>query len=260
MKFLQNKSIPDGASFLPDDYVSRKAEMRANFLSLALFGVVMFVVVAAFFVTNRQWTAVREEQEAINVLYQKEAEKIEQLKKLEAQKEEMMEKAEVTTALIEKVPRSILLAQLITRMPPEITILELALKSKRIEQRPVAVQPKAKRTIKIRTLSGATKIAEKDKPKIQAPKFEYTLTIIGVCVGNNSITDYQQALGACELLERVELEYIQETTIREMKLRKFSIKARIRSDADARTIEPIAVLRKGVSKDLSAVGASDGRN
>lgn len=259
MKLLQ-KSTSSGASFLPDDYVARKGEMRANFLSLALFGVVMFVVVAAFFVTNRQWTAVRNEQEAINVLYQQEAEKIEQLKSLESQKDEMMEKAEITTALIEKVPRSILLAQLITRMPKEITVLELELKSKRIEQKLPTNQPKPKPTIKVRTLSGNTNTAAEEKPKIQAPKFEYTLTIIGVCAGNNPITDYQRALGECELLDRVELEYIQETTIREMKLRKFSIRAGIRSDADARTIEPVATLRKGVSNGLSSVDDSEGGN
>src|SRR6185436_1057254 len=125
------KADQQGSSFLPQDYVARKAEMRANLICLGLFGVVMFCVVAAFFVTNRQWLQVRRNQQAITTQYTQEAIKIEQLKQLEKQKNEMMEKAEITTALIEHVPRSILLAELITRMPDDITLLELTLVSKR---------------------------------------------------------------------------------------------------------------------------------
>src|SRR5262245_52717864 len=124
------------SSFLPQDYVARKAEMRANLLCLALFGVVMFGVVAAFFVTNRQWLQVRQEQQSITTRYSSEAAKIEQLKLLEGQKAEMLEKAEVTTALIEKVPRSRLLSELVNRMPQDITLLELSLISKRIKDTP----------------------------------------------------------------------------------------------------------------------------
>jgi len=80
----------DGVSFLPEDYIARKSETRANLLCLSLFGVVMFAVIGAFFVTNRQWLSVRREQETINKLYTKETMKIEQLKSLEEQKTEML--------------------------------------------------------------------------------------------------------------------------------------------------------------------------
>src|ERR1043165_4975506 len=127
-----------GASFLPQDYVARKAEMRANLICLSLFGVVMFCVVAAFFVTNRQWLQVRKSQATITAQYTQEAAKIEQLKLLEKEKGEMMDKAEITTALIERVPRSVLMSELITRMPDDITLLELSLISKRVKEPVVA--------------------------------------------------------------------------------------------------------------------------
>jgi hypothetical protein len=79
-----------GGSFLPHDYVTRKAELRANLLCLALFGVVMFGVIAAFFVTNRQWLQVREAQRTITTQYSQEAAKIDQLSRLESQKAEIM--------------------------------------------------------------------------------------------------------------------------------------------------------------------------
>jgi Tfp pilus assembly protein PilN len=258
-----------GASFLPEDYVRRRAEMRANFISLGLFGVVMFGVIGAFFVTNRQWMTVRDEQQSVNEQYATEARKIEQLQQIEQQKTEMIQKAELTTALLEKVPRSILLAELITRMPQDITVLDLSLTSKRIV---VDGAPQAeKKTAKPRSGSiskagskddakasdkgkGPAKPGDKaadpaaDKPKVVAPKFEYTLKLDGVARANNDITDYLAALNACTLLEAVELTYIKAKVIDETELREFEITASIRAEADARSIEPISAdkLEQGI--------------
>jgi Tfp pilus assembly protein PilN len=244
-----------GASFLPQDYVARKAEMRANLICLGLFGVVMFCVVAAFFVTNRQWLQVRKSQHSITTQYTQEALKIEQLKQLEKQKNEMMEKAEITTALIERVPRSILLAELITRMPDDITLLELSLISKRIKDAPPPPKDAKATGPQIKTLASVAKPAapgaepkEGVAPaKVAPPRFEYTLRMIGVARVNNNIADYIQSLKDCQLLDNPDLKYIKETQIEKMDLRKFEIEAVIRKDADARGIEPV--------KDLNARGA-----
>lgn len=254
-----------GASFLPEDYVRRRAEMRANVISLGLFGVVMFGVVGAFFVTNRQWMTVREEQRTVNEQYATEAKKIDQLQQIEDQKTEMISKAELTTALLEKVPRSILLAELITRMPQDITLLDLSLTSKRIA---VEGAPQAeKKAGKTGSLSkGGAKTAEKgkpaakaapksgkadaepEKPKVVAPKFEFTLKVDGVARVNNDITDYLASLNACSLLEAVELTYIKTKNIGDAELREFEITARIRPGADARSIEPVSAekLERGI--------------
>lgn len=276
MKLNNPFARPDGAggSFLPQDYVARKAELRANLLCLGLFGVVMFGVVGAFFVTNRQWLQVRGDQQMITTQYSQEATKIDQLTRLEGQKSEMMEKAEITTALIEKVPRSTLLSELITRMPQQITLLELSLVSKRVKEpatgapgKPGAITTTST-TPTIRTLSGrgATVSTAKspaaakdgkaasDADKVPPPKFDYTLHLVGVAKQNNDIADYLAGLKACSLLENVDLKYIKETTIDKLDLRKFEIEANIRKDADARGIEPAKDLRAS-----GAPGASVGR-
>ncbi len=242
------KADQQGSSFLPGDYVARKAEMRANLICLALFGVVMFGVTGAFFVTNRQWLQVKKSQEQITGQYTLEAAKIEQLKVLEKQKEEMMLKAEITTALIERVPRSILMAELITRMPDDITLLELSLVSKRIKD-PVAAPKDAKSGPQIKTLSTAKPVAGKGEPKeppapekVVPPRFEYTLRMVGVARVNNNIADYIQLLKECPLLDNADLKYIKEITIEKLDLRKFEIEATIRKDADARGITPVKEL------------------
>lgn len=251
-----------GGSFLPEDYVARKSENRANLLSLGLFGIVMGGVVAAFFVTNRQWLNVREEQELISTLYTQEARKIEQLKKLEEQKSEMMGKAEVTTALIEKVPRSVLLSELITRMPESITLLELELKSQRSKAAPAA----AKAAPRVKNLSGGAAPAGKGaaaaaKPEApQAPRIEYTLRLVGVSGQNAEIADYLAALKACALLESVELKYIKEATIDQIDMRKFEIECAVRKDADARGVEPVPMITAEGREMSSADGQEAGKD
>lgn len=243
-----------GGSFLPEDYVSRKAEVRMNFLGLGLFAVVMLGVVGAFFVTNHRWASIREQQKVIGVQYEQEAQKIEQLKKLEEQRAQMMEKAEVTTALIERVPRSVLLAQLISTMPKDVTLLELSLKSKRLDTEPKVVETaKSKKPPVVKSLGKPDPKAAKadpkaktgakgeplpeEKPKARPPKFEYTLTISGVAGVNNDIADYLQKLKASPILEKVDLQYIKETTLNDLQLRRFEILAQIRADADARHMD-----------------------
>jgi Tfp pilus assembly protein PilN len=236
-----------GGSFLPEDYVQRKGEVRTNFITLSLFGVVMFAVVGAFFVTNRRWQSIREQQQTINTQYQHEAQKIDQLKALEAQRAAMLEKAEITTALIEKVPRSVLLAELITRMPSDLTILEMKLKSKRIEPPKPVANPADK---KVKTLASSKKVAAEapaaaaataPKEEVKAPKFEFTLNLQGVAGVNNDISDYLTSLKGCTLLDRLELPYSQVTTVDQVELRKFEIQANIATNADARATTPAAI-------------------
>ncbi|MEL7473576.1 MAG: hypothetical protein AAGK04_09690, partial [Planctomycetota bacterium] len=102
------KSSASAGSFLPAEYVRGKRDHRTNVLGLLLFGVVMLGVCGAFVVTNRQWKSVRDEQRRIGQLYEEETQKIEQLKTLEAQRKELVDRAEVTTALVETTPRSVL--------------------------------------------------------------------------------------------------------------------------------------------------------
>ncbi len=232
---------PDaGGSFLPADYVQARAEHRANFLTILLFLVIMFLLVSAFLITNRRWQAVRERDAAVSIAYEKEAGKIKQLHELERRQAEIAEKAEIVNALHERIGRSVLLAELNTRRPnDDVDILELELKGKRIKTQPKA-DPKQRRG-KVRNLSSKARVSEKnqedDRPRIEPPRFEHTLKIVGVSRDNASITDYLAALVDCPLLERVELAYIEETMLEDEDFRKFEIRARLRDRVDPRELD-----------------------
>lgn len=240
-----------GGSFLPGEYVVKKAETRASLIGLSLFGLVMLGVVGAFFMSNRRWSNIRQERELINTHYTQEAQKIEQLKQLESQRGQMLDKAGVVAALIERVPRSILMAELTQRMPKDVTLLEMELKSKRLDKEKSAGESAAS---KVKNLSSNAKDAPKkadpkaktdakgkgkdakdgapEPTKVVAPKFEFTLTLGGVAGVNNDIASYLGNLQACPLFESVELQYIKEAMMNDLSLRRFEITARLKPEAD----------------------------
>jgi len=199
--------------------------------------------------------------------YSAEAVKIEQLKSLEAQRAQLVGKAEVTTALLERVPRSVLLAELTTRLPSTVTLTLIELEGKRIVTKPVDRKKKGRQ---VRSLSKSAKVGAKnqkaasDRPEIEAPQFEFKLTLEGVCPTNSPITEYLSALNELPLLSNVELEFIQQTQIDNVDLRRFKIISVLRPDADASMLDLVdagndkdTALEDGSSSDDSLMDDSE---
>lgn len=239
----------DNNSFLPDDYVRRKAEARANLLTLTLFAVVLAAVVGAFLFTNQRWQQVRARANEVNDLYVAEATKIEQLKALESQRAQMMEKAEITAALCERVPRWALLAELTLRMPLSMRLDSFALKSKRLDPpAPVAAtaakdakgvkaaDAKEKGIVKSLTDKVTKSGGEPQRAKVYAPKFEYSLVLAGTAEENNDIADYLAQLKDCNVIDKVELQFIRESKEGDRLFRKFEVAMVVKTDADTKAL------------------------
>lgn len=248
---------PRDSSFLPEDYIARKNEVRINTLGLLLFVIVTVGVLFAFFITARQWNDVKRYQQVINVQYTQAAKDIEQLKVLEGQKTELLGKAELTTALIERVPRSILLAELINRMPQRMTMLTLEVKSTRLDKQarrksrvgsaPAVVEPKApagtSMSRRARGSPAAKPAEEESKPEFLAPRFETKVILIGVAPTHQDVARYVAALHQCALLSDIELIFSENTVLLEREMSKFRIEMMLRQDADARDFQPLEAPR-----------------
>lgn len=230
------QSGPNAGGFLPEDYVEKKTSQRSGLIGLFLFTVVMLGVLAAFLVTNRRWESIRQQQAEIQTSRDQEALKIEQLRTLEAQRKQMLDKAEIVSALVERAPRSLLLAELTTRLPENVTLSEVNLKSKRIEAAPVAAPTQAGQVQKVASIAPGgnpgTPGQPPAPPKPQAPKFEYSVVIVGIASENNDIADYLSALKNSALLKGVDLQYIQELSVEKIDMRQFEIRALLNADAD----------------------------
>ncbi len=227
------------ASFLPEDYVEERAERRTNLISLILFGVVMISVFAAFLVTNREWIQVRASQDAINNQYQLVAKQIDELTELEQQKEQMLNKAELAAALVERVPRSILLAELINRMPPRLSLLKFELKSEKIRApRPL---PKTRR---VGRQSGPKRAptreqAAGEQKKIEPPRQIVTISMVGVAPTDLEVSRFMAALTSFSLVKEVTLEYSKERDVDDRLMREFAIKMKLDTSADVRRVETL---------------------
>ena len=233
------------SSFLPDDYLDQKAERRTNLISLVLFAVIMLAVFLAFLFTNQRWSDVKRDQELINSRYQKAAAQITELVELEKQKNEMLHKAELAAALVERVPRSVLLAELVNRMPDELSLLKFELKSERIK--PLAPKEDRKRGKSGRLGPKRAKTrqeASEDQKKVRAPKYRVEITLVGVAPSGQEVSEYMSALNDFELLRGVTMEYVEEKDIEGRLLQKFEITMKLDPNADVRSVMPPAVPRE----------------
>lgn len=251
---------PASSSFLPEDYIARKTETRVNVLILGLFALVLGGVVAAFVATNRHWKDIRVRQQTVNEQWALEGAKMEELKKLEDQRAQMMEKAQITAALVERVPRWAVLGEVTLRRPLEMRFDTLIIKSTRTEPAapppvkgaPAAPAPMFKNlTDKITGTAAAP-----EKPKVKAPTFTYTLTINGSTAKNTDVADFLASLKASPIFTSVELSFIRETKEKDRELRKFEISANIRNDAD--TAKLAESLRKLITDRSAQMEADKG--
>ncbi len=233
------------ASFLPEDYLSQKAEARTNILSLLLFGVVMIAVIGAFFVTNRQGRMVKGAQEEINGRYQKAGMQIQELTQLEKQREEMLHKAELAAALVERVPRSILLAELINRMPERLALLTFEMKSEKIKPAaaPLDKDEKGRLITKSKDKPKTKEQAQETVQKVETPKHKVNISMTGVAPTDLEVSRYMTELNNFPLVRDVTLEYSEQKDFSGRLMRQFKINLTLDPEADVRRIDPLNVPR-----------------
>src|SRR5690606_34218726 len=112
--------------------------------------------------------------------------------------------------------------------PQEATLTEIKLEGERVKQAPAAPAggaQKGKPVVSLKPGTAAPAGEQKPEEKIVPPEFKHTLTVEGVSEGNDQIADYLARLKASPLLKDVELQFISETTLESLKLRKFRITA-----------------------------------
>lgn len=235
-----NEYSKQGGSFLPAEYVKGKSQLRANIMAMLLFTLVIAGVVGAFVVNHQRWRRVHEEQNLVAAAFEEEAAKINQLEALEKQRIDLIERAEVVTALKDRVPRSVLLGEIVRAIPEGLTLTQLNLEGERVRIR--KVKPKDQ-TAKTRTLAGKNVGKGKDAngavepEKVLPPKFKFTLSADGLAQDNDNVADFLASIKASPLFSDVELRFINETTIDKKQYRKFKITMNLLDQADARLVD-----------------------
>ncbi len=228
-------------SFLPEDYVERRIEQRTNMICLSLFAIVLVGTIGGYFVTIGHRSEVRAKREAVNKSYAEAARRIEQLEQLQKRKTEMVHKAQVSAGLVEPVPRTFLLADLVNRMPAALSLLDLQLSSR--QELPVHALPLATGKTAL-----ATKLGDTAKPgsaaDAPAPTTVVSLALIGVAPTDVQVAQYMSSLSQSKLVADVNLVFSEETRVQDSFMRKFRIEMTLQPGADVRHLDPLQIPRK----------------
>lgn len=250
---IRNLNQSANGSFLPPEYVKNKSQVRANFFALLLFTLVMAGVIGAFVVNHQRWRNVHAQAEVISAQFAEEATKIDQLKGLEAQRTDLLDRAEVVTALIDRVPRSVLMAEIVRDLPEGIVLTLVGLNGERARPPAPPADPKARgKAPTTRSIAGRAAAPAEAKPapeKVLPPRFTHTVTIEGLSTENGKIADYLGLLKASPLFSDVEVALITGTVVEEVGYRRFKMTMKLREQANARQV--VGVEEFGLMIDTS---------
>ena len=222
-------------SFLPEDYLERRVARRTNIICISLFVVVMAGIVGAFFVKLHESKIVLAQRQRVDHRFAEAAKRLEQLQKLEDKKQQMIEKAKVTSALVEKIPRSTLLAELINNMPTRLSLLSLDLETKTVRRAPP-------RTALQRARRKAAK--KTDAFKVAVPKSVMTISLVGVAPTDVDVSQYMTNLSKRPLFKNVSLSYSEQAQVEGRTMRKFGIQMQVNQNLNLHQIKPLKVARK----------------
>jgi Tfp pilus assembly protein PilN len=220
-------SSPNELSFLPDDYMERKLQRRTNMVCALLFCIVMVAIASAFIFTERSLQRIQAEHDTVEKDYTAAAKRIQLVLDLQAKQKRMDQQATLAESLLEKVPRSHILAEVTNCLPVGVSLLDLIMESKLRAPPPVA---KTAFEQKRNTADKNKKPAGPPAPVIKT--FDVNLRITGLAATDVQVAQFISKLNQSELMKDVNLVITDEFKVGTEILRKFQIDARLDPKAE----------------------------
>jgi len=210
-------------NFVPDDYIRNNESYRTNLIYLALFGIVMAALGGVFLAIKIRQHAWSVRENVANVKIAQAQESLKQFEELQTKRMEMMKRALTTTELLEPVPKSVLLASLTNSMPAGVSLLQLKVIQKEVQQS----QP---------SVAAATKYQAAQNEKVNAAKepqkknVETQISLEGIAASDRQVAAYIGRLSNSVLLENVELVESKECKINDETFRQFKLTTTLKKD------------------------------
>jgi len=216
-------------NFLPNDYLTRRTLRRANLICLAVAGgsllVIGLVASGVFF----RMAGIRSMRGLVDQQYEQASRQIEDLKQLEDRKQGLLHKVELSTALLERVPRSLLVARLTNCLPPHASLTSLQMQAADVDV-PVPAAEAAAAAPANPKAKGAAKPATR---KVTRLRFR----LDGLAETDVQVAKFMSNLGEDPLFEDVDLQFSEEFPYKEgVTMRRFQL-ALLLSTSAAKTLE-----------------------
>ena len=222
-------SSPNQLSFLPDDYLETKRQRRTNVVCAVLFLGIMGAIGAAFSMIEKSLRAVEKQHGEVARQYAEAAKSIEQVKQMQDKQRKMGQQAELAASLLEKVPRSFLLAEVTNAMPAGVSLMDLKLESKVRMPGGGGGGGKSQFELKREAMQGS-KAAKASTP--QAKVYDVTLKVSGMADNDVQVAQFMAKLNTSILLQDVNLVISDEFVVTELKMRKFEIEMVLNPNAE----------------------------
>jgi len=212
-------------NFLPDDYVQRRRVRRANLIcTLVAAGGLLLIGIATGLIAFGAM-GVAAARAAVDRQYEKASLRIKDLQQLEQHKADLLHKAELSATLLERVPRSHILARITNHLPPETSLTSLSMEPQ--EMRINVPEPDAEAPGK----------AKKGKKKVSQPKQTETrlrFRLDGLAQTDVQVAEYISRLAADPLFESVDLQFSEEFPYEEgVTMRRFQMSFLLSKEAAA---------------------------
>jgi len=209
---------PDQLSFLPDDYLERKAQRRTNVICAVLTGIVMVAICSAFSLTEKMDQRSDAEHSAIEQQYSEAARQIEEVQQMENKQQRMARQAELAASLLEKVPRSIILAEATNCLPAGVSLIDLNMSSQRKTAAPPPPDPTKK---------------DQSAPPPEPIAYDVSLKMKGIAGNDVQVAEFIRRLSRVKIFKDVNLIISDEFAQDDQKLRRFEVEMSLDPKVDA---------------------------
>lgn len=223
--------------FVPNDYIQQRDSTRANFLYLVLFSALMGGIIVTFSIIKLQQKNVEAKLKVVNEKMTKAHEQISQLDDLKTKSSTMIKTMAVTGELIERVPKSVVLACVTNNLPGGVSLLDFKLKQKEIKT------PTSSASVsQYQAASAAASGTSTANSKLEETQIE----LEGIAPSDIEVAAYIAQLEGSILLDNVELVESKEHNIDDIIFRRFKLKTVIKNEVllTQEDIERIKAKRK----------------
>jgi Tfp pilus assembly protein PilN len=235
--------VPNQLSFLPEDFLERKARRRANILCGALSVVVIGAIGSAFIIGERSMRGIEAQFAEVDARYSKASQQIEAVQRMHLKQRQIVQHAELAAALVERVPRSNILAEFTNNLPPGVSLVELWMETKPRQQAgppPGASSFEQKRA--------ALEAKGKNEPQ---PTDAY-IKVTGLADNEGQVAQFMSRLNGSKLMSDVNLLQTDPFVQDKVTMRKFQIEMRLNPEAEVRE-------GQAATNKTAAVDAGEGK-
>jgi Tfp pilus assembly protein PilN len=186
-------------SFLPDDYLENKARRRANYICGGLFLITAVMITLAIATSEHSLRDIEQQHAKVDKEFTDAAKRIQQLQQMQEKQRTMAHQAELTATLLERVPRSVLLAKITNALPAGVSLEDLNLES-RLHQADKNAPPQTAFEIK---KSNQAKSAASEQA--QAKVYDVSLKLTGLAPTDLQVAELIRNLNSDGLFKDVNL-------------------------------------------------------